>query len=620
MNPFNGNAASAPGAVATVPLVQAGEASPAMHALGRRLTDSAERVLALTTARAGEAGRLAEPALQERVEEISRTSTIAVACWLEGRGLEAARREGERTWRIFGELAARRDASLDDITLLCIFWRDAMHTILGDLAHTIDGALDELDVAHRVLQMSLDFSLVQMCRYFEEQLKGREAELAFLATHDALTGLPNRALILDRITQMLARRRSGDQLAALFIDLDGFKAINDTYGHEAGDELLKSVAARLDSATRGEDSVGRLGGDEFVVISDHLSIANGPDLIAERVLDALRPPFDLGEDLPPIAITASIGVAVGARDTAGELLRDADIAMYAAKSDGKARWKLFESGMEERLYDRTELEQDLRGAIDNQQFFLAYQPTFSLADMRPSGVEALIRWDHPTRGIVAPNDFIPLLEETGLICEVGRWVLGTACAQGAAWHAAGHEIGIAVNVSARQLDSDEVVGDIEAALSESGLEPTALTIEITETAIMRNLHETARRLTAVRELGVRIAIDDFGTGYSSLAHVKQFPVDALKIDRSFISGLSQHRESDAFIRTLVDLGKALRIETFAEGIEDVEQLELLQGEQCEGGQGFLFSRPLDVAGVEAFLHQTAAGDRPGQPERAQEVR
>jgi EAL domain-containing protein (putative c-di-GMP-specific phosphodiesterase class I) len=247
---------------------------------------------------------------------------------------------------------------------------------------------------------------------------------------------------------------------------------------------------------------------------------------------------------------------------------------------------------------------DLREALEKEEFFLAYQPTFTLTDMTPTGVEALIRWQHPTRGIVQPDAFIPLLEETGLIVEVGRWVLSEACRQGAAWRRAGYPIVMAVNVSARQLDTDELIADIEGALADSGLEPQALTIEITETTLMRNIEETVRRLGEIKQLGVRIAIDDFGTGYSSLAHLQQFPVDALKIDRSFISGLRHNKEGETLIRTLVQLGKALSIETFAEGIEQHHELSLLRDEDCDNGQGFLFARPLDAAAIEAFFQRS----------------
>ena len=284
--------------------------------------------------------------------------------------------------------------------------------------------------------------------------------------------------------------------------------------------------------------------------------------------------------------------------------------MYRAKWDGKNRHVVFETGMQDTVQSRMELEMDLREALEKDEFFLAYQPTLDLQDMTPNGVEALIRWKHPTRGVVQPDDFIPLLEETDMIVEVGKWVLEQACRQGAAWRAAGYPIGMAVNVSGRQLDTDQLIADIEGALGDSGLDPEALTIEITETTLMRNIEETARRLTAIKALGIRIAIDDFGTGYSSLAHLQRFPVDALKIDRSFILGLKHNQEGETLIRTLVQLGKSLAIETFAEGIEQQQELSLLRGEDCDSGQGFLFARPLDVAATEAFLQNWAENTSP----------
>jgi EAL domain-containing protein (putative c-di-GMP-specific phosphodiesterase class I) len=302
-----------------------------------------------------------------------------------------------------------------------------------------------------------------------------------------------------------------------------------------------------------------------------------------------------------VIVAASIGIAMAESTSAEELLREADIAMYRAKWDGKGRHAVFESDMHDTIKSRMELEMDLREAVERGEFFLAYQPTFALSDMSPTGVEALIRWKHPTRGDLQPDEFIPLAEQTGLIMDIGRWVLQKACSQGATWRKAGYAIGVAVNVSARQLDTDELITDVKEALADSGLDPAALTLEITETMLMRNVVETAVRLTALKALGVRIAIDDFGTGYSSLGHLKQFPVDALKIDRSFISGLKGNLEGDTLVHTLVQLGKALSIETIAEGIEQQQQLSQLRDENCEGGQGFLFARPLDVAGIETFL-------------------
>jgi diguanylate cyclase (GGDEF)-like protein len=467
-----------------------------------------------------------------------------------------------------------------------------------------------------MLQRSLNVTLVRMCESFEserqhadEELARRQRELAFLATHDALTGLPNRTLILDRVEQLMRRaRRDQTPLAALFIDLDNFKAINDSLGHAAGDELLQAVASRLTAALRESDAVGRLGGDEFVVIASELSLVSGPELIAERLLEALDQPFKLADcGQASLKVAASIGVAVGDRACADELLRDADIAMYQAKWDGRHRYVLFESGMQTAVQSRMELEMDLRAALESgDELFLVYQPTFSLSDMSPTGMEALIRWKSPTRGVVQPNEFIPLLEETGLIVDVGRWVLHEACRQGIRWRESGYQIGVAVNVSARQLDTDEFVSDVEHALGQTGLDADALTIEITETALMRDIEQTAMRLATVKELGVRVAIDDFGTGSSSMAHLQRFSVDALKIDRSFITQMTHNQEGETIIRTLVALGKALSIETLAEGIEQAHELHLLRGERCDSGQGFLFARPLDVADTEEFLKNWTA--------------
>jgi diguanylate cyclase (GGDEF)-like protein len=606
------------------PSAEVGQPGEGLRRLGEALKARAEDVLSLTVARTAGPGHEVDALVQDSFERISRSSTITVAGWMAGDSLAVVREAGTETWEIFGELAAHRAAALNEVTRRCLFWRDSMAEVLRESATQLDVSAEALAEAVNILQLSLEFSLVQMCECYEverqrndEELTRRGEELAFLATHDPLTGLPNRTLILDRIEQMLARsRRSQTPVAALFVDLDNFKSINDTLGHSVGDELLRAVAARLEGVVRDIDALGRLGGDEFVVIAEELSLAAGPELIAERLLDALGQPFKLGADKQTrVTVAASIGIAAadGASAdgaSAEELLREADIAMYRAKWDGKNRYAVFETGMQETMQNRMELEMDLREALEKDEFFLAYQPTFDLRDMRPTGVEALIRWRHPLRGVVQPNDFIPMLEETGLITEVGKWVLRAACAQGATWRQAGYPIAMAVNVSARQLDSDQILADIERALSDSGLDPQALTIEITETTLMRNIEETARRLAQVKQLGVRIAIDDFGTGYSSLAHLQRFQVDALKIDRSFITGLEHNQEGDTLIRTLVQLGKALSIETFAEGIEQQHELSLLRDEDCDSGQGFLFARPLDVAATEAFLQNWAENITP----------
>ncbi len=615
MKAMGSNSAEDPIAAPAPPSASVGQAGgDDLRRLGEALKARAEEVLKLTVERTVGPEHEVDAVVQDSFERISRNSTIAVARWIAGEGMEVAIEAGRETWEIFGELAVHRAATLDEVTWRCFWWRNVMAEVIKESAIELDVSPEALSEGHSILQLSLEFSLLRMCECFEserhrtdEELRRREEELSFLATHDALTGLPNRTLILDRVEQILARaRRNQTPVAALFIDLDNFKDINDTHGHSVGDELLQAVAARLEGVIRDSDALGRLGGDEFVVISEELSLAAGPELIAERLLEALEQPFKLGADRRSrVNVRASVGIAIGERTTAEELLREADIAMYRAKWDGKHRYAVFESGMQEVIQNRMELEMDLREALEKEEFFLAYQPTIDLSDMSPTGVEALIRWNHPSRGVVQPEGFIPLLEESGLNTEIGKWVLEQACAQGAAWRAAGYPISMAVNVSARQLDTDQITADIEGALDESGLDPAALTIEVTETALMRNIEETAIRLTAIKALGVRIAVDDFGTGYSSLAHLQRFPVDALKIDQSFITGMSRYHEGETLIRSLVQLGKSLSIQTFAEGIEQQHELSLLREEDCDHGQGFLFARPLDVAATEVFLKDWA---------------
>ncbi len=431
----------------------------------------------------------------------------------------------------------------------------------------------------------------------------KTGELRHQALHDALTGLPNRILTLDRAEQMLARaRRQNTAVAALFVDIDGFKSVNDTFGHAAGDELLRTVADRLAGVVREGDTAARLAGDEFVVLVEGSTLDAGPELVAERLLEVLRQPCDLSATIGrQLSLTASIGVCAGLRDTAEELLRDADLALYEAKTSGRDRYALFESSMQVSMQDRLTLEMDLAEALDRHELFLLYQPTFDLRTEEIVGVEALIRWRHPTRGTIAPDEFIPTAERSGLIIPIGRWVLDEACRQAAIWHGQGHDLGIAVNVSACQLESDELIDDVRDTLLASGLEPSSLTLEVTETTLMRDAQATAVRLHALKDLGVRIAIDDFGTGYSSLAYLRQFPADSLKIDRSFISEIASSKESTALIHTLVQLGRTLHIETLAEGIEDRTQLQTLQRELCDQGQGFLFSRPLTPDSLEEFL-------------------
>ncbi|HEY5097154.1 MAG TPA: EAL domain-containing protein, partial [Acidimicrobiales bacterium] len=436
-------------------------------------------------------------------------------------------------------------------------------------------------------------------------------QIRYQALHVPLTGLPNRSLILDRTERMLARaRRTIEPVAALFIDLDGFKDVNDTLGHGSGDQLLRAVAERLAVTMRASDSIGRLGGDEFVVLVDGTTMDSGPELVADRLLEVLRSPFELEAAGGAITLTASIGIAVGTRSTAAELLRDADIALYEAKAFGKNCFVVFQPEMHTAVQDHHLLQMDLRDALSSNQFFLVYQPILNLRSGGVIGVEALLRWRHPVRGVVQPDDFIPMLEDSGMIVDVGRWVLEEACQQGAQWRAQGHDLSVSVNVSARQLESDRLICDVEQTLRSSGLEPGSLTIEITETAIMRNVSEVVPRLEALKTTGVRIAIDDFGTGYSSLAYLQRFPVDTLKIDRTFISSMAESPEASALIRTLVQLGKTLGLETLAEGIEEQQQYLQLEREECDSGQGYLFARPLEPEALIEFLSTLATKGDP----------
>jgi len=458
-------------------------------------------------------------------------------------------------------------------------------------------------------------------------------ELRHQALHDSLTGLPNRTLIIDRVEQMLVRgRRNNVTTGALFIDLDNFKDINDTLGHRVGDQLLGEVARRLTSALRETDTVGRLGGDEFVVLTEGLPGSGGSEetgqpgeetpadtasiAVAERILEALRGPFALGDNQSLHTVTASIGIATGPRPTAEELLRDADVALYEAKAAGKQRYTVFQPEMRWAVESHVELQKDLGRAVERDEFLLVYQPIFEIETSAVVGVEALLRWQHPVRGLVMPNEFIPILEENGLIITVGRQVLIRACQQAAAWRKAGYDLSMSVNVSPRQLDSPGIVSDIAEALEVSGLEPRRLVIEITESTLMRDPASTVERIAKLKTLGVSVAVDDFGTGYSSLAYLRRFPVDILKIDRSFIASMTSSERSSALIHTLVQLGKTLGLDTVAEGIEEPRQLEQLRAEQCDTGQGFLYARPLSPEDLGNFLRSHVVAAREQGSDRA----
>src|SRR4051794_32540085 len=431
----------------------------------------------------------------------------------------------------------------------------------------------------------------------------RAAEEAFHeALHDSLTGLPNRSLFLDRMRHALARAERADTpVAVLFCDLDAFKTVNDSLGHRTGDRLLVLVAERLAERLRPGDTIARLGGDEFAVLLEELHEPGDAARAAQRLLDALKAPFELRDR--EFFISASIGIAAGAGD-AETLLRDADLAMYRAKGRGKGRYAVYEPSMHTAIVERLELEVDLKRALEREELAVVYQPIFSLVDGRVTGVEALVRWHHPTRGIVMPESFVPLAEESGLIGELGRWVLRKACHQGALWRAKypGHPgLGIGVNISGAQLREPGLVQEVADALAESQLDATGLTLEITETALMASFDNAIEQIDTLNELGVDLAIDDFGTGYSSLRYLSRLPLDVMKIEKSFVGGIGGPAEEAELLRAIIDLAGIFGLRVVAEGIERPEQRERLLELGCELGQGHLLSEPIDAAAADALL-------------------
>ncbi|HET9715263.1 MAG TPA: EAL domain-containing protein [Pseudolabrys sp.] len=432
-----------------------------------------------------------------------------------------------------------------------------------------------------------------------------EERITHMARHDALTDLPNRVLLLEQLNHEIKRVKRGECLAVLCLDLDQFKSVNDALGHHIGDELLKLVGERLRGCTRELDVVARMGGDEFAIIMTQMEQPADAAALSKRIRDSVIRPYQV--EGHQIVTDISIGISVAPMDAvdSNELLRNADMALYDAKADGRGTYRFFEPEMNTRMKVRRELEMDLRKALASEQFELYYQPLVVLRTNDVNAFEALLRWNHPTRGLVSPADFIPIAEETGLIVPLGEWVLKAACFEAVSWP---ENIKVAVNLSPAQLNSRNLVSMVMAALKESGMPPHKLQLEITETVLLQNTFTTLATLHELRKMGVQIALDDFGTGYSSLSYLRSFPFDKIKIDRSFIQDLSNGSEPLAIVNAVAGLAKCLNMTSTAEGVETQEQMETLQAIGCTEMQGYLFSQPRPASEIRQFFSRQLSRD------------
>jgi diguanylate cyclase (GGDEF)-like protein len=460
-------------------------------------------------------------------------------------------------------------------------------------------------MSDRLSQQDADLEHARAIAELYEQRDSLEVDLRHLAFHDELTGLPNRALLEDRLQHALAAStRYGTSVGLCFIDIDGFKAVNDGHGHHVGDAVLTRVAQLLTSIVRTGDTVARFGGDEFAVLTPGLEDPNVAVELAERMVAAFHASTAETDDL---GLTVSVGVSFAdSTKSAEELLSEADAAMYEAKANGKDRIEVFQASMRSRLLERLELTSGFQGALERGEFFLQYQPIISLADNRLKGFEALVRWNHPTLGLVPPLSFIPVAEDTGFIVPLGRWILIEACERLAtSCSDPDNPLTLSINLSRRQLTSPSLVDDVRMALALSGVNPEQLILEITESILMADPIQATEALRELRALGIKIAVDDFGTGYSSLSHLQQFPVDVLKIDKSFVDPLNTSEPlGGVLVTTIINLAQSLGLNIIAEGIEHATQFDLLRDLGCDHGQGYLMARPLDVDDAEAFIEDS----------------
>ena len=435
--------------------------------------------------------------------------------------------------------------------------------------------------------------LSRSLRYAIERNRA-ELRIQYLADHDGLTGLPNRRLLLDRLSQALARtQREKKMLALLFLDLNHFKLLNDSLGHAAADELLKGVASRLSGCVRECDTVARLGGDEFTLVLPEATNIEDVDRFAVKVLDVFKIPFRVAGSSQHVSASVGISLYPDDADSAEALLRTADAAMYRAKEQGHDVHQFYSRALASEAAGRLLLGNSLRHAIEEKEFFLHYQPRVSAHNGEIVGMEALLRWQHPTRGLLKPAQFVPLAEEMGLMVPIGHWVLWNACAQGQAWRLSGlaSDLQISVNLSAREFSRKDLRRTVERVLDDTRLPPSCLELELTESGIMRDEEATTGTLRELNEMGVRITIDDFGTGYSSLTRLKAFPINALKIDRSFVKDLTKTRCDTAIVTAIITMGHGLELRVIAEGVEEAEQMELLKLQGCDEMQGYYFSAP-----------------------------
>jgi diguanylate cyclase (GGDEF)-like protein len=497
---------------------------------------------------------------------------------------------------------------------------------LSDAVHVADRvAAGDLTVSLPTASNDEVGQLLRSMQRMVANLRASEDRLVHQATHDALTGLSNRALFRDRVARATAGSGSRHSVAVMYIDLDNFKDVNDGLGHDAGDVLLTTVADRLLTATRGSDTVARLGGDEFAILLRGVTAHTEVIIVADRVRRSLEQPVAIaGTD---VRVGASVGIACGLPGShADDLLRQADVAMYAAKRAGKGRYVIFEESMHQAALERLVLETDLRWSLERGELELHYQPIVHLPTRRIVGAEALIRWRHPDRGLVQPKDFIPLAEATGLIVPIGRWALNDACRQASTWHAMttrpgepgaewhrspdGAPFKMGVNISALQIQQPDMVDAVRGALDASGLSPSALTLEITESVMLRDTEATLARLRELKALGLSLAVDDFGTGYSSLSYLQRFPIDVLKIDKAFVDPVASGRDNTSLTRAIVALGDALGLDMVAEGIERAEQVDGLRFLGCSLGQGYYFAKPVPAAEFTRLLSRPLGTETP----------